>query len=87
VATHDLTGLEEAFRRLALDLRRIGLRFALVGGLAVSARAEPRLTRDADVAVSVADDKHAETVVRKMLQLGYVPDVVLEQYCPVWSCR
>jgi hypothetical protein len=80
VATHDLTGLEEAFRRLALDLRRIGLRFALVGGLAVSARAEPRLTRDADVAVSVADDKHAETVVRKMLQLGYVPDVVLEQY-------
>ncbi|HET8684393.1 MAG TPA: nucleotidyl transferase AbiEii/AbiGii toxin family protein [Micromonosporaceae bacterium] len=55
-------------------------RSALVGGLAVSARAEPRLTRDADVAVSVADDKEAEAVVHEMVTVGYHPAAVLEQY-------
>jgi len=33
---------------------------ALVGGLAVSARTEPRFTRDLDVAVAVPDDAGAE---------------------------
>lgn len=38
--------------------------FALVGGLAVSARTEPRFTRDVDLVVAVADDRQAEAVVR-----------------------
>jgi hypothetical protein len=36
---------------------------AVVGGLAVSTWAEPRLTRDADLAVSVVDDTDAELLV------------------------
>lgn len=38
--------------------------FALVGGLAVSVRTEPRFTRDIDLAVAVADDEEAEALVR-----------------------
>jgi hypothetical protein len=53
--------------------------FAVVGGLAVSVRAEPRLTRDADLAVSVADDAEAEAAVRWMVDSGYRPGAVLEQ--------
>ena len=34
--------------------------FAVVGGLAVSARTEPRFTRDVDVAVAVANEAAAE---------------------------
>lgn len=37
--------------------------FALVGGLAVSARAEPRFTRDIDLAIGVTGDGDAEAVV------------------------
>ena len=36
--------------------RPAGVGFALVGGLAVSARTEPRFTRDLDFAIAVADD-------------------------------
>jgi hypothetical protein len=43
--------LEAALRRMAADLERYGRRWALVGGFAVSARAEPRFTRDIDAAV------------------------------------
>lgn len=44
-----MTPLESALRAIAAGLDRRGLRWALVGGLAVSARAEPRTTRDVDV--------------------------------------
>jgi hypothetical protein len=43
-----------------------GKQFALVGGLAVSVRAEPRFTRDIDLAVAVVDDGEAESLVRSM---------------------
>jgi hypothetical protein len=36
------------------ELVRLGRRFALVGGLAVSVRAEVRFTRDVDIVVSKA---------------------------------
>ncbi len=66
-----MTGLESELRTIcaALTARRRG--FALVGGLAVSTRAEPRLTRDADLAVSVADDADAEALIRDLAGLGY----------------
>ncbi len=38
--------IETALRRIAEDLRGTGRSWALIGGLAVSARAEPRTTRD-----------------------------------------
>lgn len=60
------------------DLTAEKVRFALVGGLAVSVRAEPRLTRDADFAVSVKDDSMAEEIVRNLIARGYQPDLVQE---------
>lgn len=45
--------------------------FALVGGLAVSARTEPRFTRDVDLAVRVAADSEAEALIRTLLARGW----------------
>ncbi len=60
-------------------LRGVGARFALVGGFAVSARAEPRLTRDADFAVAVGSDEDAERVVRALIAEGYALLAAVEQ--------
>lgn len=78
MASEDLTGLEPALRRLVSDLRGCDARFALVGALAVSVRAEPRLTRDTDVAVSVQDDEEAERLVRLLAQEHYRPEALVE---------
>ncbi|MBO0839680.1 MAG: nucleotidyl transferase AbiEii/AbiGii toxin family protein [Sciscionella sp.] len=50
-----------------------------MGGFAVSARAEPRFTRDVDVAVAVADDSEAELLVRDLLGAGYHLSASVEQ--------
>ena len=71
--------LDEALRRAVADLRAEGARFALVGGLAVSAWAEPRLTRDADLAVSVAGDAEAEALVHRLHGRGYRVGALVEQ--------
>lgn len=65
--------------RLKADLEALGLRWALVGGLAVSARAEPRTTRDVDVVVAVADDSEAEQVVKLLQNRSYQLHQPLEQ--------
>ncbi|GDX83069.1 hypothetical protein LBMAG42_48800 [Deltaproteobacteria bacterium] len=52
--------------------------FAVVGGLAVSARTEPRFTRDVDVAVAVANDAAAEALVLHLQGGGYRVLAVLE---------
>jgi hypothetical protein len=44
---------------------------AAIGGLAVAARAEPRTTRDLDVAVAVSGDREAEGIVLAMRSRGY----------------
>jgi predicted nucleotidyltransferase len=59
-------------------VRSAGVEFALVGGLAVSVWAEPRLTRDVDLAVSAADDAAAEEVVHRFVALGYTPVMATE---------
>jgi hypothetical protein len=61
------------------DLRALERRFALVGGLAVSVRTEPRLTRDADLAVLVADDRDAEALVRRLQAGGWRVVTAVEQ--------
>lgn len=48
-----------------------GRQFALVGGLAVSARTEPRFTRDIDLAIAVADDADAESFVFDLQRHGF----------------
>lgn len=61
------------------DLDRAGAMFAIVGGLAVGVRTEPRFTRDADMAVSVAGDKEAEALVFGLVSRGYKTVASLEQ--------
>ena len=73
-----MTILDQALRRAVADLRAENARFALVGGLAVSAWAEPRLTRDADLAVSVAGDSEAEELVRCLHARGYRVGALVE---------
>jgi predicted nucleotidyltransferase len=73
------TRLERALARAAADLSAERLEFAVIGGLAVSVRAEPRLTRDFDLAVAIADDAAAEHAVRALLARGYVTVGLVEQ--------
>jgi hypothetical protein len=68
-----------ALQRLAGDLTGLGKRWALVGGLAVSVRAEPRFTRDADVVVAVAGDPEAERLVADLVGRGYRVLAAVEQ--------
>jgi hypothetical protein len=56
--------LERALVRLATDLAAADAKFALVGGFAVSLRAEPRTTRDIDLAIAVDDDDQATAIVQ-----------------------
>jgi hypothetical protein len=74
-----MTRLESTLQSLCRSLSISGQKFALVGGLAVSARAEPRFTRDVDLAVVASDDSVAEGIVHQMLQQGYQPLVTVEQ--------
>lgn len=74
-----MSGLDLALRHLDRDLRRIGVRWALIGGLAVSVRAEPRFTRDVDVVVAVDSDAAAEGVARSMMSNGYQMLATIEQ--------
>ena len=71
--------LEAQLRRIDQELRAIGVAFAVVGGLAVSVRAEPRLTRDADLAVAVNGDEEAEALVRQLSARGYGVVALVEQ--------
>jgi hypothetical protein len=61
------------------DLASTGHRSALVGGLAVSVRTEPRFTRDVDLAVAVAHDAQAEGLVRLLAGRGYAVIATVEQ--------
>jgi hypothetical protein len=69
----------DAAARAAADLTDLGARFALVGGLAVSAWGEPRYTRDVDLAVAVADDREAERLLRALSARGYEIVAIIEQ--------
>src|SRR5262245_62675928 len=56
----------------------MGSRWTLVGGIAVAARAEPRLTRDVDVAIAAANDEDAEQIVFELQRRGYTVAAALE---------
>ena len=74
-----MNAVEAALRNAAEDLTGLGQRWSIVGGFAVSARAEPRFTRDVDIAVAVADDDAAESLVRRLLTLRYRLLATVEQ--------
>lgn len=67
-----MTTVEAALRQIVVDLALVGHSFALVGGFAVSARTEPRFTRDVDLVVAVSDDDAAEQVLRDLIARRYV---------------
>lgn len=74
-----MTSLEAILRRIDADLVQAGVPFALIGGLAVSARTEPRFTRDADLAVALAGDTAAQALVHDMRMRGYGIGSIVEQ--------
>ncbi len=71
--------LVDSLTRVLADVASSGFPCALVGGLAVSARAEPRMTRDIDLAVAVGDDRQAEKVVASLVARGYRVRALVEQ--------
>jgi nucleotidyltransferase AbiEii toxin of type IV toxin-antitoxin system len=73
-----MNAVERALRDF-LAARPVDVAVALVGGLAVSARAEPRFTRDLDFAISVANDDAATRYVFQLRRLGYEVVAALEQ--------
>lgn len=74
-----LNPVERALERIFAELGEAGVPCALIGGLAVSARAEPRTTRDVDVAVSADSDAAAEQLIFHLQSRGYVVGMLLEQ--------
>ncbi len=74
----ELTALERALASIARALDARKRPFALIGGLAVSIRAEVRFTRDVDLAVAVADDADAERLVLDLRADGYRAMVSVE---------
>ena len=68
-----------ALQRIIDGLQRVSVPFALVGGLAVSVRVEPRFTRDIDLAVAVAGDAEAEALVSALATEGWRVSAVVEQ--------
>lgn len=62
-----------------LAVRPAEVASAVVGGIAVSVRTEPRFTRDLDLAVAVANDDEAASYVFRIRQHGYEIVSALEQ--------
>ena len=73
-----MTGLAAVLDRIARLLETRGKRFALVGGIAVSVRVEPRFTRDVDLVVAVASDVDAEALVKDLVGAGLTALAVVE---------
>ncbi len=69
----------ESLARAAAILSERGVRFALVGGLAVSVRGEVRFTRDVDLAIAVTGDREVERIVLAMSGSGYRTRTLVEQ--------
>lgn len=73
-----MNAVERALRDF-LAVRPKEVRTAIVGGVAVGVRTEPRFTRDLDFAVAVASDAEAEQCVFSLRQVGYEISAALEQ--------
>jgi len=71
--------LYRTLNQLRLALEQLGRRFAIVGGLAVSIRADVRFTRDIDAVVAVKDDSDAEALIYQLAERGYRPVATVEQ--------
>jgi hypothetical protein len=72
-------GLNELLRPIVARLRAQRARHAIIGGLAVSVRAVPRFTKDADLAVVASSDAEAEQLVFAVARDGYQIVTLIEQ--------
>jgi len=66
-----MNALESLLERISCFLNSRKQAWALVGGLAVSIRTEPRFTRDLDLAVAVDNDQEAEALVHALHHDGF----------------
>jgi predicted nucleotidyltransferase len=66
-----MNSLESLLQQISLVLSKQNKAWALVGGLAVSVRTEPRFTRDLDLAVAVSGDTEAELLVHGLQGAGF----------------
>lgn len=71
--------LESLLRQIAALLNDQRQAWALVGGLAVSVRTEPRFTRDVDLAISVSDDRASEALILRLHTAGFRVLATVEQ--------
>lgn len=74
-----MTPFKKAFARGLDALEAAQARFAMIGGVAVSVRAEPRFTKDVDFIVAVASDEEAERLGSTMLGHGFSLHTMLER--------
>ncbi|MEY3806069.1 MAG: hypothetical protein RIR69_881 [Actinomycetota bacterium] len=71
--------LIRAASRVLSALHQENVKGCIVGGLAVSARCDPRFTRDVDIAIVVDTDKHAEELIRALASHGLQTAALVEQ--------
>ncbi|MDX1632472.1 MAG: nucleotidyl transferase AbiEii/AbiGii toxin family protein [Thermoanaerobaculia bacterium] len=74
-----MTSLQTHLADIAGFLEDHGVSWALIGGLAVSARTEPRFTRDIDIAMDPSSRGGAEDLVRELDEIDFRPVASLEQ--------
>ncbi len=74
-----MIGLAGLLRPIVARLHARRVSFAVIGGLAVSARTVPRFTKDADLAVAVGSDAEAERLVFEVARDGYELVTLIEQ--------
>jgi hypothetical protein len=78
-ARANLIDFAAPLQSVSQTLDSLGHTFALVDGLAIGARAEPRFTQDVDLAVAVESDEAAETLIRSLHERGYRLISLVEQ--------
>jgi hypothetical protein len=74
-----MTEIAEVAAQVVQWLESHGIKYALIGGLAVSFRAMERFTKDIDLAIVVENDQQAESIVREICSLGFQIELLLEQ--------
>lgn len=66
-------------KSVAFHLRKLNVKFAMVGGIAVSLRTVERFTKDVDFAISVASESEAESIVDSLREAGFRIAMFLEK--------
>ncbi len=81
-----MSQVAEAILRMDAALARLGIRYAIGGGLALQHYAEPRFTNDVDLNLS-APFSSAPAVVEALAAAGYRPTDPPESWLPIAGVR